>query len=100
MNTRNTHSLPWKFYLTLTADSLLAFYLASFSLGMFITHRGADWMWQGILLGMLYMFVIFACSRRLIKLLPLPALMLFIPLVPLIAIFVIISLIPVLQLFK
>lgn len=78
-------------------ESLLTFYLATFCIAMFFTHRGTDWIPYAVLLAILYAFVIFVCIKRLIQTLPLPALMLIIPLAPLIVIIMVISLIPILQ---
>ena len=101
MNNDDTPShsslIPWKLYLTVTAESLLTFYLATFCMVMFFTHRGTDWIPLAILLGILYAFVIFVCAKRIIQLLPLPALMLIVPIAPLLALIIVLSLIPVLQ---
>lgn len=94
-----TSLLPWKHYLTITAESLLTFYIATFCVAMFFMHHGANWIIPGIMLGLLYAFVIFVCAKRVIQSLPLAALMLIIPLAPLIAIIIVVSLIPVLQNF-
>jgi hypothetical protein len=91
--------LPWKIYLTITAESLLTFYIATFCMVMFFKHPGTNWVIPAIILGLLYAFVIFVCIKRVIQFLPLPAIMLIIPLAPLIAIIVLLSLIPVLQNF-
>lgn len=99
-NKQETESLvPWKFYITITAESLLAFYLATFCIAMYFTHRGPSWIMMGVVLAILYLFVIGVCIKRVIEKLPIAALMLIIPLAPLIAITIVISLIPVLQLF-
>lgn len=96
----NNHSLvPWKIYLLSTAESLLAFYLATFSIGMYFLHRPANWLWTGIFLGLLYAFVIFVCAKRVLQTLPIAAVMLIIPLAPLIALIIIVTLIPVLEQF-
>jgi hypothetical protein len=94
---QSTNLLPWKKYLTITLESIFAFYIATFCIAMFFVHRGSGWKLIGTLLGILYAFVIFACVKRVIQSLPLPALMLIIPLAPLIALIMVISLIPVLQ---
>jgi hypothetical protein len=100
MNTElsnETSLIPWKVYLTTTAESLLAFYLATFSLAMFYINRGSDWVPAAILLGVLYLFIIFVCAKRVIEKLPISAVMLIIPIAPLIVIIMVISLIPILQ---
>lgn len=99
MNTQpnNMDLLPWKLYLTITAESLLSFYLATFCMAMFFTHSGLDWVISSILMIILYLFVIFACAKRIIQTLPLHALMLIIPIAPLLVIIIIVSLIPILQ---
>lgn len=90
-------TVPWKRYVTLTAESLLAFYLASFCLIMFFTHRGPDWVITGIFLVVLYLFVIFVCTQRVLTKLSMPALMLVIPIAPLIALCLVVSLIPIIE---
>ena len=89
--------VPWKIYLTTTLETLLAFYVATFSLAMFFIHRGNSWLSQGLLLILLYLFVIFACGKRVIEKLPISAVMLIIPIAPLLALIIVISLIPILQ---
>jgi hypothetical protein len=96
-NQNNTQLIPWKHYLTISMESLLAFYISTFCIAVYFTHRGTNWIIQGAILILLYLFVIFACIKRVIQHLPLPALMLIIPLAPLIALTIVISLIPVLQ---
>lgn len=94
-----TSLLPWKSYLLITLESLITFYIATFCMAMFFTHHGENWIIPGVILGLLYAFVIFACAKRVIQGLPLPALMLVIPIAPLIAIIIVISLIPILEKF-
>lgn len=94
-----TRTIPWKFYLGLTLESLLCFYLATFSFAMFFKFRGSSDLSMMIILGVLYLFVIVCCGIRLIKKLPLAALMLLIPIAPFIALALIMSLIPLLQIF-
>jgi hypothetical protein len=95
--TGETALVPWKFYLTITLESLLMFYLATFCVAMYFTHQGVNSIILSIFLVALYLFVIFGCAQRVIKKLPVAALMLFIPLAPLIAIIILLSLVPVLQ---
>lgn len=97
-STEANELINWKSYLTITAESLLAFYMATFCVAIFFTHQGSQWLIMSILLVILYLFVIGVCVKRVIQTLPLQALMLIIPLAPLIALFIVISLIPVLQL--
>ncbi len=94
-----TAIVPWKIYLTITAETIIAFYLATFSLAMYITHRSPDWVLTIIILGLLYIFIIGACIKRLLEKLSIAALMLIIPIAPLLALGVVVSLIPLLQLF-
>lgn len=93
----NTQIIPWKHYLTITTESLLAFYISTFCIAMYFTHGGAAWIIPSGILILLYLFVLFVCIKRAIQQLPLPALMLIIPLAPLIALTIVISLIPLLQ---
>lgn len=89
--------VPWKKYLTLTAESLLAFYIATFCLIMFFSHRGFDWLITSIFLVLLYLFVLFACAKRVFKKVSLPAMMIIVPIAPLIALILVVSLIPLIE---
>lgn len=99
-NEANASLIPWKLYLTITAESLLAFYIASFSLGMFFIHRGEKWMALGVIMGMLYLVVICICAKRILSTLPIAAIMLIIPIAPLIALIIIVTLIPVIEMLQ
>jgi membrane-associated HD superfamily phosphohydrolase len=90
-------NVPWKAYLTITVESLLSFYLATFSLAMYLKHRGENWIVGGVFLIILYLFVIFACGKRVIDKVSLAALMLIIPIAPLIALIMVVTLIPILE---
>jgi hypothetical protein len=92
--------VPWKLYMVTTAETLLTFYIATFCIAMYFTHRGAQSLVPGILIVMLYVFVIFACAKRVQEKLPMAGIMLIIPIAPLLALIIVISLIPVLQLFQ
>jgi hypothetical protein len=99
-STHNENSLiPWKLYVLVTIESLLTFYIATFCVAMFFTHRGTNWIIPGILLGVLYLFVIIASAKRLSEKLSLATIMLIIPLAPLIALICVVSLFPLLQIF-
>jgi hypothetical protein len=92
--------IPWKHTISTTIESLLIFYIATFCMAMFLMHKGENWLIPGITLGLLYLFVIFACAKRVIEKLSLATIMLIIPLAPLIALIMIISLIPILQMLS
>jgi len=89
--------LPWKRYVSITIESLLAFYIATFCIAMYFTHLSTAWIIPGTILIVLYLFVIFVCIRRIIQTLSIAALMLIIPIAPLIVLTTVISLIPLLQ---
>ena len=95
----NTSVVPWKLFLSTTLESLLAFYIATFCMAMYFTHRSGGWMAVGILLVVLYLFVIFVCAKRVMEKLSLAIIMLIIPIAPLIALIIVVSLIPLLQWF-
>jgi hypothetical protein len=90
-------TVPWKKYLKITIESIVAFYIASFCVGMYFTHRGNDWLFFGIILAILYLFVILVCAKRILEKLSMPALMLVIPICPLIALIVVVTLIPIIE---
>jgi hypothetical protein len=91
------NAINWKLYLTVTAESLIAFYLATFSLAMYFVHRPVNWLVTGIFLIVLYLFVIIVCAKHVFEKLPLSAVMLIIPIAPLFALIIVISLIPIIQ---
>lgn len=91
---------PWRTYMVLIAESVIAFYLASFCIAMYFSHRGTDWLIPAIFMIVFYLFVIFVCARRVSQKLPLATLMLMIPITPLVALIIIVSMIPIIQFFK
>lgn len=103
-NTTNTNDeltpqVPWKLFLITTFESMLAFYIATFCMAMFFFHRSVNWLFPGIVMIALYLFVIFVCGKRVISKLSMATVMLIIPIAPLLALFMVLSLIPVLQYF-
>lgn len=89
--------VPWKPYLIVTAETIAAFYIATFCLAVFFIHR-ADSSWVSIaIMVLLYLSVIAACAKLLFNRLSIAALMLIIPIAPLLALIMVISLIPILQ---
>lgn len=91
------NSVPWKLLLVITAESILAFFIASFCMAMFITHHGQHWIAPALILGILYLFIIIVVFKRVLQKLPVAAVMLIIPIAPFIALMLIISMIPILQ---
>lgn len=89
--------VPWKIYLRVTAETITAFFVATFCLLMFIAHRPSNWVLPMILIAITYLFVIGICIRRVFQKLPLSAIMLIIPIAPLLALIMVVSLIPVIQ---
>jgi hypothetical protein len=96
-NQNKSSLLPWKRYLAVILESFIAFYLATFSMAVYFTYRGADSLILSILLSLLYLFTIIVCAKRVLAILPVAALMLIIPLAPVIVMIVIMSLIPIIQ---
>lgn len=92
-------TIPWKLYLVLTAESLLAFWLATFCVGMFFLHHDANWRFTAIILGILYAIVIIICAKRIYQKVTIAAFMLIIPIAPLLALIIVVTLIPVLENF-
>lgn len=93
-------TVPWKVFLKITLESLIAFYIATFCMAMYYIHRSEQWVITGLFLALLYLFVIAVCAKRVIEKLSMATIMLIIPIAPLIALIIVISLIPLLQLFK
>ena len=88
---------PWKYYTKATIESLVAFYLATFSLAVFFTHQGVDFILLAVLQVVLYLFIVGVIVRRVIQKFPVQALMLMVPMVPLIVLIIVITMIPVLE---
>lgn len=94
-----TSTVNWKAFIIITFESLLAFYIATFCVGMFFLHRGTNWLWPALLLGLLYLFVIVVCAKRVFEKLSLATIMLIVPIAPLIALIIVVTLIPILENF-
>jgi hypothetical protein len=92
--------LPWKNYLTITTEVILMFCLSTFSLGMYVIHDGASFIYSLILMILLYVLVVGLCVQRIAVRFSIAALMIIIPIVPLIVLMLIISLVPILQMLK
>jgi ABC-type amino acid transport system permease subunit len=85
--------LPWKAYISVAAESFIAFYIATFCMGLYITHHlSPGSLLLNITLGLLY-----ACIKLVVAKLSAPAMMIIIPIVPLLALIVIVTMIPILQ---
>lgn len=95
----NIQILPWRLYLNTTFETLIAFYIATFSFAMFFSHQGLRSILPGLFMGALYLSVIILCAIRVGSKLPLQALMIIIPIAPFMALAIILSLIPLLQYF-
>ncbi|RDI48095.1 hypothetical protein [Aquicella lusitana] len=92
-----TSTVSWKPFVKITLESLISFYIATFCVAMFYIHRGENWLLAGIILALLYLFVIVVCAKRVFEKLPMAAIFLLIPIAPLIALILVVSLIPLLQ---
>ena len=94
-----TNIIPWKRYTITLAEVWIAFCIATFAMGMFFSHfyAGTLNIFLGILLGILYLFVISLCVKRLIERLSIAALMLLVPIAPLAVLLLVVSLLPIIQ---
>lgn len=97
MNKASLSIVPWKSYLSTTLETVVAFYTATLSLALFMTHHGPDWIPTAIIMVLLYISVIAMCIIRVIQKFSMAALMIIIPIAPLFALFGVVSLIPVLE---
>lgn len=93
----NHPTVPWTSYLSTTFLTVGAFYLATLSFAIFITHHGDAWLFWGIVMGLLYLSVIGMCVAHIIRRFSMAALMIVIPIAPLLALFSVVSLIPLLE---
>ena len=95
--TKINEIVPWKNYLIATAEIILIFCLATFSLGMYLIHGGMQPLYSFIAMVLLYVTILGLCIQRLATTFSIAALMLIIPIAPLIILLLMISLIPILQ---
>lgn len=89
--------VPWRSFLNVTAKTLIAFYIATFSTAVYFIFHGMTWKAMSILVILLYLFVIFACGRLIIKKFSLPALMLLVPIAPLVVLIIVVTMLPILE---
>lgn len=62
-----TSTVSWKPFVKITLESLISFYIATFCVAMFYIHRGENWLLAGIILALLYLFVIVVCAKRVFE---------------------------------
>lgn len=86
----------WKSYLPITLKFLGIFYLTTFCLIVFFLHRGNDWMVQGMVISVLYLFVLLVSFKQMISKLPMAAIFLAAPIIPLLMLILVVSMIPML----
>ena len=89
--------VTWKGYLFIAVRFLAIFYIATLCMLIFFIHRGNEWITQGILLGLLYLFILIVSIRQMIKKLPMAAILLAAPTIPLFMLIIIVTMIPLLQ---
>lgn len=87
----------WKSYLLDATKFLVIFYISTLCMAAFFMHRGEHWIIPGIFLGILYLFVIIISLRKMIKKLPMAAILLAAPTIPLFMLIFVVSMIPLLQ---
>jgi len=83
-------------YLLTSIECTTAFLVGTFCVAMFFSHLSPGWQLPGAVLIVLYVFVLFACTRLMCKHFSVAALMLLTPIVPLVALLFIIMLLPLL----
>jgi hypothetical protein len=83
-------------YLATSLQCLFAFFIATFSVAFFFSHLTPGWATAGAILILLYVFVLFACTRLVCKHFSVAALMLLTPIVPLLALLFVLMLLPLL----
>lgn len=93
-------NIDWKNFLKITFESILTFYLATFSLTMFLSHLPEEWILPTISLVILYLFIVFILAKRILQKFSLAEIMLIIPIAPLLALIIFVTLIPILEIFK
>lgn len=91
--------IPWKRYSVTLAEVWITFCIATFSLLLFMSHLNSEpqVIAQAVLIGILYLFVVVVCIKRMINRLSIAALMLMVPIAPLAVLLLVISLLPIIQ---
>lgn len=89
--------MNWKNYLFICLKFLGVFYVSSFCLALFIMHKVAHKWGLSIFMILLYIFILIVSLRKMIKKLPMAALVLASPLIPLFMLIIIVTMIPILQ---
>ena len=92
--------ISWKLYCSIVGEFFLGFYIATFCVALYITHREGANPFATYLLAFLYLFVIAISIKRVLEKLPIAGIMLFAPTAPLIALILIVTLIPILEFFS
>lgn len=87
----------WKNYLFICLKFLGIFYLSSFCLALFFLHKAPHEWLLSILMGLLYLFILIISLRKMIKQLPMAALVLASPLIPLFMLIIVVTMVPILQ---
>lgn len=95
--TPEAEKIPWKEYSLTLLKVWLAFSIATFALGVYLTHLTGSSLFTTLLMVLLYVSLIVMCIRLLIKRLSVAALMLLVPIAPLAVLLLIISILPILQ---
>ncbi len=92
--------ITWKKHLFSAIKFLVTFYIVTLCMAIFFIHRGNDWVMQGILMGVLYLFVIVVSIKQMIKNLPMAAIILAALIVTLGMLIIVVTMIPLLRFFR
>jgi membrane-associated HD superfamily phosphohydrolase len=89
----------WKRYALTLAEVWVTFCVATFTIALFFSQLNSDvsTIILAVMLGILYIFVIVLCIKRLLDNLPIGALMLLVPIAPLAVLLLVVSLLPIIQ---
>lgn len=99
-STMTTTRKDWQRYTIVIIESMIAFYIATFCLIIYFYNYGSKDIFLSVVIGLLYLFVLFVSVQRLIVKLPLAVLMILVPIAPLYALIVVVTMIPILQLLQ
>jgi hypothetical protein len=89
--------VTWRYYLWVSLKFLVIFYIATLCLGLLFLHRGEHWQLPGMVIGVLYLFIIIFSAVRLVRKLSMAAVMVASPTLPLCMLLIVVSLLPTLQ---
>ena len=87
-------------YIMAVAEAIFFFTIATFCLGIYFTHQGAEYIFSSVIIIALYLFVVITSIKFLVQRSSIAAIMLMIPIAPLLILIIVVALLHILQLLR